>query len=66
MGFLHVGQIGGGVFFGMVLALDQARVFNSLSPITAETGAVMAKSYRQENGVVCPEPDSKKNKRGHS
>jgi hypothetical protein len=26
IGFLHLGQMGGGVFFGMMLTLDQARV----------------------------------------
>jgi hypothetical protein len=43
MGFLHLGQIGGGVFLGMTLTLDQARVPNSLSPIIAEDGAAISK-----------------------
>jgi hypothetical protein len=47
MGFLHFWQVGGGVFLGMGLALDQARVFrNSLSPIIAEDWAVMVDLYR--------------------
>jgi hypothetical protein len=34
--------MGGAVFFGMTLALDQARaITDSLSPINAEDGAVM-------------------------
>jgi hypothetical protein len=41
MGLRHLGQAGGGVFLGMTLTLDQARVPNSLSPINAETRAVM-------------------------
>jgi hypothetical protein len=41
MGFLQFGQIGGGVFLGMGLTLDQARGSNSLSPIIAEDRAVM-------------------------
>jgi|tagenome__1003787_1003787.scaffolds.fasta_scaffold14052402_1 hypothetical protein len=42
MGLLHLVQIGGGGFFGMLLTLIQARVLpNSLSPETAEAGAVM-------------------------
>jgi hypothetical protein len=43
MGLRQFGQIGGGVFLGMTLTLDQARAQNSLSPINAEVGAVMNK-----------------------
>jgi hypothetical protein len=36
MGFLQFGQLGGGVFFGMRLTLDQARALpDSPSPIIA-------------------------------
>jgi hypothetical protein len=39
MGLLHFLQIGGGVFFGMMLTLVKARALpNSLSPETAEAG----------------------------
>jgi len=42
MGLLHLVQLGGGGFFGMMLTLIKARVLpNSLSPETAEAGAVM-------------------------
>jgi hypothetical protein len=42
MGLVHFVQIGGGVFFGMMFTLVKARVQpNSLSPETAEAGAVM-------------------------
>jgi hypothetical protein len=42
MGLRHFGQVGGGEFFGIALTLDQARVLpNSLSPIIAETRAMM-------------------------
>jgi hypothetical protein len=43
MGLRQFGQIGGGVFLGMTLTLDQARAQNSLSPINAEVRAVMNK-----------------------
>ena len=43
MGLRQFGQIGGGVFLGMTLTLDQARAQNSLSPINAEVRAVMKK-----------------------
>src|SRR5258706_1857519 len=43
MGLRQFGQIGGGVFLGMTLTLDQARAQNSLSPINAEVGAAMDK-----------------------
>jgi hypothetical protein len=42
MGLRHFMQIGGGGFFGMMLTLYQAGAQHSLSPITAETGAVMS------------------------
>jgi hypothetical protein len=47
MGLRHFGQIGGGVFLGMTLTLDQARVSNSQSPVNAEDGAVIAKVYKR-------------------
>jgi hypothetical protein len=48
MDLRHFGQIGGGVFLGMTLTLDQARVQpNSQSPVNAEDGAVIAKAYKR-------------------
>jgi hypothetical protein len=44
MGLRHFVQMGGGVFLGMTLTLDQARALpNSRSPNVAEDGAVMNK-----------------------
>jgi hypothetical protein len=58
MGLRHFGQVGGGVFLGMTLTLDQARAQNSLSPLNAEVGAVIGKVYNMETISVCPVPDS--------
>jgi hypothetical protein len=57
MGLLHFVQIGGGVFFGMMLTLVKARVLpNSLSPETAEAGAVMGGL----SSALCSERDLSK------
>ena len=48
MGLRHLGQVGGGEFFGIAFAIwDQARALpNSLSSITTTDGAMMANLRR--------------------
>jgi hypothetical protein len=56
----HLGQTGGGEFFGIALTLwDQARALpNSLSSITAEDEAMMPNLKGRRFPVVCPVADS--------
>jgi hypothetical protein len=58
MGLRHLEQVGGGVFLGMTLTLDQARAPSSLSPINAETRAVMLNLKADCCRFVCAVPDS--------
>jgi hypothetical protein len=58
IGLRHLEQVGGGGFFGMTRTLVQARALpNSLSPIIAEGGRVMAERYCDDYGFVCPVAD---------
>jgi hypothetical protein len=57
IGLLHLEHVGGGGFFGMVLTLHQAQAKPLTVTKNAEHGTVIAASYCDDYGFVCPVPD---------